>query len=515
MAPTHKLTVSGVCLQMRVNRTPVGKRRTGSCVSLTVLVASSLVGLTQAQYEYTCTSHSQCGYEGCNDRNCSYADSKESALEYLMGVGWRNGAGGTREQNAMWLSQVWADYCINGKWKAECIRGKCANAGGECQTCVCCAATCQYPEETPDGGVVYRSKCPCTAGCSIQSNTCRAPKPCPAGQYSIGDAKNGGADYACRSCEAGKYSGKYSAGKVSAGSSVCTDCVAGKYQGLTAQTSADTCFDCGAGKYQATAGSTVCDNCQTGTYVNVTGATTCLECSRDSCPFPGTFELSSCTPETNKVCEVYVHNVPTIGKIVIACGQMPFVILICCMVFKFSKLWSVMGVGENWKWTVFSFGIGVNDVVSDFTTLSLIPIKNPFFLFWVSLTSLLCSVTACLVFSCYSTIKLSWSTRAFVFISGSAETFGQDWPEKWNSRVLLCFENLPQLVVQAILLYLQGSQGFTEWDWAIWFQTLVFSLLNFVIRLRKLGKDLWAKEFEMMEHGAAVAAAVGPVAAVL
>jgi hypothetical protein len=95
-----------------------------------------------------------------------------------------------------------------------------------------------------------------------------------------------------------------------------------------------------------------------------------------------------------------------------------------------------------------------------------------------------------------------------MFLAGSAGDFGQDWPEKWNSRVLLCVENLPQLVVQAILLYLQGSQGFTGWDWAIWLQTLVFSVLNFVIRLRKLGKDLRGKEFEMMEHGAGVAGAV-------
>lgn len=67
------------------------------------------------------------------------------------------------------------------------------------------------------------------------------------------------------------------------------------------------------------------------------------------------------------------------------------------MVFKFSTLRSVMGVGEIWKWTLFSLMIGVNDVVSDFTTLSLIPIKYPFFLFWVSLASLLFSVTASLV----------------------------------------------------------------------------------------------------------------------
>jgi hypothetical protein len=93
--------------------------------------------------------------------------------------------------------------------------------------------------------------------------------------------------------------------------------------------------------------------------------------------------------------------------------------LTCYMVFKSTKLRLVMKDGENWKWTVFGQVIGVNDVVSDFTTLSLIPTNNPFFLFWVSLTSLLCSVASfsCLVilfedqpFSCpsfFQTISLS------------------------------------------------------------------------------------------------------------
>jgi hypothetical protein len=68
--------------------------------------------------------------------------------------------------------------------------------------------------------------------------------------------------------------------------------------------------------------------------------------------------MSRCTPKTNKVCEAYQHEVPTSGKIVIAivCGQVPFVCLICYMVFRISK--SVMGVGENWKWTVFELVAG-------------------------------------------------------------------------------------------------------------------------------------------------------------
>jgi hypothetical protein len=176
------------------------------------------------------------------------------------------------------------------------------------------------------------------------------------------------------------------------------------------------------------------------------------------------------------VCEVYVHNVPVSVKMAIALGQTAFVLLIsygvwiCCGLRRESD--------ENWKWTLFGLVVGVHDVVSDFTTLSLIPIKNPFMLFWVSLGSILCSMITSLVLSLFSTIELSWPTRAFLFISSTADDFGHEWPEKWNFRTLVLLENFPQLVVQAILVYLQGSQGFTGWDWAIWAQTLLFTLAN-------------------------------------
>jgi hypothetical protein len=65
--------------------------------------------------------------------------------------------------------------------------------------------------------------------------------------------------------------------------------------------------------------------------------------------------------------------------------------------------------------------IGVSDVLSDFTTLALIPTQNPFFLFHVSLASLLCSVAASLLLSFYSSINLSWPARAFIFITGTTE----------------------------------------------------------------------------------------------
>jgi len=178
------------------------------------------------------------------------------------------------------------------------------------------------------------------------------------------------------------------------------------------------------------------------------------------------------------------------------------------ILFKFSKLRSAVQ-GQDWKWSLGIFVVGVNDVISDFSTLSLIPIKNPFFLFWVSLTSLLCSFVFCLGASFYSQIDLTWPLRALVFLSGSAaeyNKYGQGLLESWNSGVLFCVENVPQLVVQSILLYLQGSVGFDGWDWAILVQSLLFSIMSLIIKLRKLRKDL----LERMDQGTGVLSAVAP-----
>ncbi len=174
-------------------------------------------------------------------------------------------------------------------------------------------------------------------------------------------------------------------------------------------------------------------------------------------------------------------------KIVIACGQTVFVFLISWVIWRYFGLRRESD--ENWKWTLFSVVVGVHDFVSDLTTLSLIPIQNPFYLFWVSVGSILCSTITSLVLSSSSSIKLSWSARAFIFISGTAEDFGHERPEKWNSRTLLCVESLPQILVQSILVYLQGSQGFTGWDWAIWMQSVAFTLAGVYKHLRKVWKN--------------------------
>ena len=58
---------------------------------------------------------------------------------------------------------------------------------------------------------------------------CSDPPACPAGQYSIGNGKNGGGDYACSGslCAAGKYG---PVGSTSSVAATCTSCPAGKFQ---------------------------------------------------------------------------------------------------------------------------------------------------------------------------------------------------------------------------------------------------------------------------------------------
>jgi hypothetical protein len=80
----------------------------------------------------------------------------------------------------------------------------------------------RYCEECFDGR--GWSDCGCNRYCyscgipCYSYGICNDPPPCPSGQYSIGGGKNGGSDYACRSCEAGKF-------QSIAGASRCDNCV--------------------------------------------------------------------------------------------------------------------------------------------------------------------------------------------------------------------------------------------------------------------------------------------------
>ena len=62
-----------------------------------------------------------------------------------------------------------------------------------------------------------------------------------------------------------------------------------------------------------------------------------------------------------------------------------------------------------------------------------------------------------------------------------------DWsPEFFNHIAILMVEQAPQLVVQSLLLYLQGIQGFSSLDWAIWCQSAAFTVLNAFKNIEKV-----------------------------
>jgi hypothetical protein len=121
-----------------------GRNRGTRTLVLTAATLAVLVAASQvgSAQAYGCTDSAQCQYSPCNDQPCSSSSSE----------------------------------CVNGKWRSAC--------GGPYELAMNLESRCYY------GGFSY---------------SCSDPQPCPAGQYSIGGGKNGGGDYACRSCDAGKY----------------------------------------------------------------------------------------------------------------------------------------------------------------------------------------------------------------------------------------------------------------------------------------------------------------------
>jgi hypothetical protein len=177
---------------------------------------------------------------------------------------------------------------------------------------------CQYPECSGKGNAQCDSQ-KCYGGYYPKSfGQCEDPPKCQAGQYSIGNGRNGGNDYFCRSCPAGKYThdtgngrcfdcrpGKYSD---VVGATTCsgTLCAAGTYgsEGSTSSAAAH-CKPCPAGKYQEQAGESVCRDCGEGEFSAIQGATTADTWS--TCGF-GTFSkwgaanCTACNPSAGNLC---------------------------------------------------------------------------------------------------------------------------------------------------------------------------------------------------------------------
>jgi hypothetical protein len=140
-------------------------------------------------------------------------------------------------------------------------------------------------------------------------------------------------------------------------------------------------------------------------------------------------------------------------------------------------------------WILFSVFIGLWDFVSDLTMLALISPLNPYGLFWISLGSILMSIAASGFLSSLSSISASWRVKFWIFVTSCGNLFKGDpvasnslcfkWsPENTNHVAILAVEQVPQLFVQGLLVYLQGLQGFTTLDWVIWGQSAFFTVVN-------------------------------------
>ena len=344
--------------------------------------------------------------------------------------------------------------------------------------------------------------------------------PCPQGTYS--ERQNGSST--CVQCQPGKFTNTYGAvneaacffcfgqlefqgtdnsyGVLAVG---CKECLKGSYfsaEHLNHTTNSEpTRMLSGNLSWKRKLGE--CKPCLAGYYAVSTGSTSCNEC-RGTCSFPGYWELPpGCTATNDRVCEVFVNDAPQWLKYAIACGQVPLVSIVVLCFLVSVKISEIKGIP-------LSLFIGVWDVVSDCTTLSLIKPNNPMMIFWLSLASIMCSFTISLLLAAKSNINLPWKIKAFIFAASSAHELGQDWPEKWNHITILCLEECPQLVVQAIAIYQQGLQGFGALDWAIWAQTIFFTICNLVKNILRIYKN----KIDQGDAALGIAADVVPVAGI-
>jgi hypothetical protein len=225
-----------------------------------------------------------------------------------------------------------------------------------------------------------------------------------------------------------------------------------------------------------------------------------MACSQ-KCEF-GFFESTSCSFKTDRVCKAYQYNAPVGLKYFIACGQVVLVGVVSLVIYKM-HLETLQPRTTNRGVILLSLFIGLWDFVSDLTMLCLIEPFNPYFLFWISLGALVISLATSILLASFSRIKTqsdaraSWVARVVLFIASCGNLFDSDAgesaalcltfpPELLNHMSILVIEQAVQIVIQVLLIYLQGIQGFSALDWAIWGQSAFFTSLNAIKNARHI-----------------------------
>jgi hypothetical protein len=197
------------------------------------------------------------------------------------------------------------------------------------------------------------------------------------------------------------------------------------------------------------------------------------------------------------VCKPYQYSVPEGLKYFIACGQIASVGILSLMFTKLLleplRLSQASRLGS---WTMFYIFLGFWDFVSDVTMLALIEPFNPYGLFWASFGAIiLSSVVSIRLASISNTTNAAWPVRVAIFIASCGNLLDEtpvqrlcfNWsPGLCNHIAILVLEQAPQLVVQCLLLYLQGIQGFSSLDLAIWCQSAFFTLVNAVKNIKQV-----------------------------
>jgi hypothetical protein len=273
----------------------------------------------------SCTSTSQCAYDGCAIANAGniYTCNCQMGLVFT-GSSWISQSLGGPFACNLCIKQVSGSTSLCGTPRKACT------TGAQCTYTGCTASTsstsniygchgvsggafswngASWAGSTLNGGLENNYCATFTFGTSIRycspptvvatTTAAACPTSCSAGGYP--------SSCSCVACSTGSYcsnginnvtcaTGTFASATAS---TVCTNCASGTFTSVTGQS---VCTSCGTGTYGSTTGLTVCTRCGTGTYASALGLTVCTNCApATSNQNTGSTTADACIPLTISV----------------------------------------------------------------------------------------------------------------------------------------------------------------------------------------------------------------------
>mmetsp|Transcript_74238 Transcript_74238/g.198204 ORF Transcript_74238/g.198204 Transcript_74238/m.198204 type:complete len:360 (-) Transcript_74238:899-1978(-) len=200
-----------------------------------------------------------------------------------------------------------------------CVAGKYSNEGASiCTDCTAGSFGTAVGSDSPNRCVLCSAGTYSDSGASVCSD-------CPLGSRSSG---SGAVAVDCKACTPGTY--------MIQGSTFCKACDAGKANANPGSHQESDCLPCEQGRFSF-AGQKECSQCPYGTFVGVTGSTTCSSC-RVGCEFDE-FESTHCTDKTDRVCTPYQYKLDVHWRILLACS--PAATIILAVIFDYITMWGI------------------------------------------------------------------------------------------------------------------------------------------------------------------------------